>query len=54
MSIKWLLTTPKGWLVLFILIWLVTAPISAAAMVHKGMGIAQHVMHSGQTFLSHL
>lgn len=54
MSIKWLLTTPKGWLVLFLAVWLITAPLSAAGMVHKGIGMAQHAAHSGQTFLSHL
>lgn len=54
MSLKWLVTTPKGWAVIFIVVWLISAPASAAAMVHKGIHTGQHVAHQGQTFLSRL
>jgi hypothetical protein len=54
MSLKWLITTPKGWMVLLVAWWLFSAPMSAAHMANKGLNTAKHAGHSAQAFLSNI
>ena len=54
MSIKWLITTPKGWAIILVAWWLFTAPTSAAHMANKGLGSLKQAGHSAQAFLTNL
>ena len=44
----------KGLVLVFAAWWLISAPLAAASMVHKGSGFLTHAGHSLQTFLTHL